>query len=86
MYALVDTATEVTAVASTNCTSCVSQDKYDPTNSIKDGIADVVNKTVTVPYGSGAFIGREAYDDICLVLGECLERMTYLLVDEQKDL
>jgi len=42
----------------------------------------VVNKTVTVPYGSGEFVGKEAYDDICLVLGECLERMTYLLVDE----
>ena len=53
MYALVDTATEVTAVNGVNCTSC-SGDTYDPRDAIADGQGFVnQNKTETVPYGSG---------------------------------
>ena len=72
MYALVDTATEVTAVSGVNCTSCYG-DLYDPKNAIEDGQATVSERNITVPYGTGQFIGNVATDDVCLVLGECLE-------------
>ena len=53
MYALVDTATELTVVNGVNCTSCAG-DLYDPKDAIADGQASVdQNRTVTVPYGSG---------------------------------
>ena len=59
MYALVDTATEVTAVNGVNCTSC-NGDLYDPTFTIEDGVAFVSEKNITVPYGTGQFIGNQA--------------------------
>lgn len=53
MYALVDTATELTAVNGVNCTKCAG-DLYDPKDAIADGQASVdQNRTTTVPYGKG---------------------------------
>ena len=56
MYALVDTATEVTAVAGVNCTSC-NGETYDPRSSIQDGQGSVSGRNITVPYGTGQFVG-----------------------------
>ena len=76
MYALVDTATEVTVVNGENSSNC-NGDLYDPTGG--EGQAFYNNLTTTaVPYGSGLFIAYEAKDDFCLVLDECVEDMSYL--------
>lgn len=83
MYALVDTATEVTAVAGVNYTSYAGE-KYDPKNAIEDGQATVSARNITVDYGTGYFVGNSATDDVCLVLGECLEDFRYLLVNDIK--
>jgi hypothetical protein len=80
MHALIDTATEVTAVNSLNCTRCSDGDGYENQEAVRSGAAVVFDDIVRVNYGAGTFIGNMAIDQICLTLGECLNDYKFLFV------
>ena len=85
MYALIDTATEITAVKSTLCKDCLGE-KYNVTQAIQDNNAGFDPKNITMGYGNGQITGNYAKDRVCLTLGECLENFEYLAVSGYKDL
>ena len=80
MSAIIDTATDFTAVEGADCSVC-NGETYDISTNVDRGQASIESKTIQENYGRSKFKGRKALDQVCFQLGKCVEQQ-FLYVSE----